>query len=85
MEIYLVEKNKDSMTLRVKSADMTFITPLLKKLADDENVAVVRFIEKHPELIDPVIFLKMAKGSPEAALKKASSGIGKDFAGIKTK
>jgi len=85
MEIYLVEKTKDSMTLRVKNADMTFITPLLKKLADDDNVAVVRFIEKHPELIDPVIFLKMDKGAPEAALKKASASIGKDFSGIKTK
>ena len=85
MEIYLVEKSKDSITLRIKNADMTFITPLLRKLAEDENVAVVRYIEKHPELIDPVIFLKMSKGGPEAALKKASGSIGKDFSGIKTK
>ena len=84
MEIYLVDKTSDSLTLRIKDADMTFITPLLRKLAEDSDVAVVRYVEKHPELIDPAIILKMSKGSPEAALKKASGSISKDFSGIKT-
>jgi DNA-directed RNA polymerase subunit L len=75
MELHLVEKTKDSVTIRIKGANMTFITPLLNKLSDDANVDVVRYVDHHPELEDPVLYVSTKKGTPEEAIKRASDAI----------
>ncbi|MDR0791130.1 MAG: hypothetical protein LBE47_01155 [Methanomassiliicoccaceae archaeon] len=75
MELHLVEKTKDSVTIRIKGADMTLITPLLNKLSDDANVSIVRYVDHHPELEEPVLFVSTKKGTPEEAIKKASNTI----------
>ena len=75
MELNLVEKTNDSVTIRIKDANMTLITPLLNKLSDDANVSIVRYVDKHPELEDPVLFVSTKKGTPEEAIKKAANAI----------
>ena len=75
MELNLVEKTKDSVTIRIKDANMTLITPLLNKLSEDANVSIVRFVDHHPELEDPLLIISTKKGTPEEAIKKAAGAI----------
>jgi len=75
MELNLVEKTKDSITIRIKDTNMTLITPLLHILSDDANVSMVRYADEHPELEDPVLFVSVKKGTPEEAIKKAANAI----------
>jgi DNA-directed RNA polymerase subunit L len=75
MELNLVDKTKDSITIRIKDTNMTLITPLLHILSDDANVSMVRYADEHPELEDPVLFVSVKKGTPEEAIKKAANAI----------
>ncbi|MCL2712182.1 MAG: hypothetical protein FWD37_02750 [Methanomassiliicoccaceae archaeon] len=75
MELNLVERTKDSVTLRIKDANMSVITPLLSELSDDPNVSNVRYMDEHPELEDPILFVSTKKGTPEEAIKKAANAI----------
>ncbi|MDR2866703.1 MAG: DNA-directed RNA polymerase subunit L [Methanomassiliicoccaceae archaeon] len=82
MELNLVEKTKDSITIRIRDANMTLITPLLNKLSDDSNVSIVRYVDKHPELEEPVLYVSTKKGTPEEAIKKAANAISEYFSKI---
>ena len=82
MEFNLVEKSKDSVTIRIKDANMTLITPLLNQLSDDANVSIVRYVDKHPELEYPVLYVTVNKGVPEEAVKKAAQAISKYYSKI---
>jgi len=75
MELNLVERTTDTVTIRIRDANMTLITPLLSKLSDDVNVSIVRYVDHHPELEDPVLIVSARKGTPEEAIKKAAKGI----------
>jgi DNA-directed RNA polymerase subunit L len=75
MELNLVERTKDSVTIRIKDVDMTLIQPLLNKLSVDPDVSIVRFVDKHPELEDPILTVTTKKGAPQDAIKKAAHAI----------
>jgi len=83
MELNLAEKKKDSVTIRIKDADMTLITPLLHILSDDANVSIVRYADEHPELEDPILFVSVKKGTPEEAIKKAATAISEYYSSLK--
>lgn len=85
MELNLVEKTKDSVTIRIKDANMTLITPLLNKLSEDADVSIVRFVDKHPELEDPILTVTTKKGSPEDAIKKAAGAISEYYSSLNIK
>lgn len=82
MQTYLVEKTEDSVTIAFKDANLTLITPLMKALYDDENVALVRYIDKHPELEDRSLFVQVKSGDPVAALGKASDAVASYYSKI---
>jgi DNA-directed RNA polymerase subunit L len=44
----------------------------MKALEDDDNVALVRYLDEHPELIDRKLYVEVKEGDPIAALEKAS-------------
>lgn len=83
MELQLVEKTSDSITIKVIGADTTLITPLLDRIGADKNVKIVRYIDKHPELETPKIFVQVSKGKPEDAIKKASESVAEYYSSIK--
>jgi len=83
MELHLVERTDDSVTIRITDANMTLITPLLNKLSDDSNVSLVRFVDKHPELEDPILIVSTKKGTPVDAIKKAASAISDYYTKLK--
>ena len=85
MELNLVERTKDSVEIRIKDANMTLITPLLNKLSDDADVAIVRFVDKHPELEDPILIISTKKGTPDEAIKRAATGISEYYSKLTIK
>ena len=75
MQTYIVEKTDDSVTLAFKDANLTLITPLMDELYKDDNVDLVRYIDKHPELEDRRLYVKVKSGDPIAAIEKASDAV----------
>jgi DNA-directed RNA polymerase subunit L len=85
MELNLVEKTNDSVTMRIKDANMSIITPLLSVLSDDPNVSNVRYMDEHPELEDPILFVTTKKGTPEEAIKKAANAMSEYYSALSVK
>ncbi len=75
MKTYVVEKTDDSVTLAFKDANLTLITPLMNVLYEDDNVELVRYIDKHPELEDRRLYVKVKSGNAIEAVKKASDAV----------
>ncbi|UAL07386.1 MAG: DNA-directed RNA polymerase subunit L [Candidatus Methanogranum gryphiswaldense] len=82
MQTYVVEKTDKSITVGFKDINLTIIAPLIKALDDDKNVEIARFIDKHPELCDRQIYVKVKKGKPEDTLKKAFKTISEYYSDI---
>jgi len=85
MELNLVEKTNDSVTIRIKDADMTLIQPLLNKLSDDADVSIVRFVDRHPELEEPVLMVSTKKGAPQEAIKRAAAAMAEYYSNLVVK
>ena len=75
MQTYVVEKTDDSVTLAFKDANLTLITPLMDELYKDDDVELVRYIDKHPELEDRRLYVKVKKGNPIEAIERASDAV----------
>lgn len=75
MQTYLIEKTTNSVKLGFKDANLTLITPLIKALNEDSNVTLVRYIDKHPELEDRVLYVEVKKGDAVKAIEKAANSI----------
>jgi DNA-directed RNA polymerase subunit L len=75
MEIELLEKDKDSIMIRIKDADMTLISPLVKELLDDKDVIQVKYTSGSTNLNHPTLHLKVKTGKPQTALKRASKAL----------
>ena len=83
MDAYTVEKTDKTMILGFKDYDPTVIEPLIKVLNDDKNVAIVRYINSHPELSDAMLYIEVTKGKPEEAVKKATKAVSAYFSTVK--
>ncbi len=79
MELELIEKDKDSIRIRIKDADMTLISPLVSELLEDDIVAEVKFTAAHPELDFPTLYVRVSSGKPQTALKRASKALAGQF------
>ncbi|MBQ7405129.1 MAG: hypothetical protein IJV90_01765 [Candidatus Methanomethylophilaceae archaeon] len=83
MQTYLLEKTDNSVTIGFKDANLTLITPLMRALNDDDNVELVRYVDKHPELMDKTLYIQVKSRDAVAALQKASETVADYFSGIK--
>ncbi|WP_019176423.1 RpoL/Rpb11 RNA polymerase subunit family protein [Methanomassiliicoccus luminyensis] len=79
MELQLLHKDKDSIKVQIRDADMTLIQPLISELLSDEGVSEVKYITGHPELDIPVLYIRVKSGKPQTALKRASKTISNEY------
>lgn len=79
MQFDLIEKTEKSVKIGLKDTDMTLITPLIEKLDENKDVKIVRYIETHPELDQPALFVEMREGDPIAAIVDAANSISEYF------
>ncbi|MCQ2085991.1 MAG: hypothetical protein MJY54_00975 [archaeon] len=82
MELKLIEETEDSIKIGLINADTTLIMPIIEELNTYKDVKVVRFIEEHPELIMPAIYVKMYKGSAKDAVIKAALSLSEYYSTI---
>lgn len=75
MEIYTVERTDNSITLGIKNANTSILTPLIDCLNNDPAVKLVRFIETHPELDDRRLAVIVNDGDPVDALTRAADEV----------
>ena len=79
MEIELLEKEKDSIKIRIKGADMTLISPLVQELLEDKDVAEVKYTIGHSQMEDPTLYVKVKTGKPQTALKRTAKSLTNEF------
>ena len=79
MEMNLISKDKTSMKMEIVGLDETTLHLLIEELLKDDSVLVANYSMGHPQLDKPTIYIKVKSGKPQAALKKASKGIAKEF------
>jgi DNA-directed RNA polymerase subunit L len=79
MQLRLLEKQKDSVRIEVSNPDDTLIHPLVAALLKDSEVADALYYSGHPQLDKPVLTIRVKKGSPQAALKRAAQNLSDEF------
>lgn len=76
MELELLNKDAESMAIKIIGEDHTFCNVLRKALHEDEDIAIASYAIEHPLLSHPTFFVKVKKGkSPERALVEAAERI----------
>ena len=85
MQFKILEQNdeKKSIKIGIKDADTTLITPIIEGLNKNKDVKIVRFIETHPELDMPALYVEMRKGEPKDAIIAAAKELSAYFGEIK--
>ncbi|MCK4444793.1 MAG: DNA-directed RNA polymerase subunit L [Thermoplasmata archaeon] len=79
MELKLLESTKTIARIEVSEMDETLLYPLVDELMKDKDVSEARYISGHPQLDKPVIYVKVKKGKPQTAVKRAAAKISKEF------
>lgn len=84
MEVKLLDLKKTQMRIEILDSDETIMFPLLNQLLKDKDVSDARYVSGHPQLDNPEIFLRVKKGRPQTALRRAAMELSKEFAQCKT-
>lgn len=73
MELHTLKKTKTELELEVIDEDETILMPITHVLMQDDSVEYASCLSDHPLATKRRLYIRMKKGSPEAALKKAVS------------
>ena len=79
MKLKLIEKGKEHIVIEVSEPDETLIQPFVHQLLKLDEVEEVRYHREHPQIDLPVIGVKVKKGKPQNALKKAAKALSKQY------
>ena len=79
MELKLLDSTMTQARVEVSEMDETLLYPLVDELMKDKDVSEAKYISGHPKLDKPVIFVKVKKGKPQTAVKRAAAKISKEF------
>lgn len=75
MELRVIKEDGKTLFLEVAGETHTLTNTIREELWNDKNVSEAAEIKEHPYLAQPKIFVKVEKGSPKEALKKAAERI----------
>ena len=71
MELRVIGRGKDSLELEIIGEGHTFCNLLVDVLNSDPEVEYAGYDVSHPLLGTPRLFLRVRKGDPEKALRRA--------------
>ena len=71
MKLTIVKKEKDFVEVEVHGEGLAFVNAIKEELWNDENVVEAATIREHPYLSQPKIWVKVKKGDPIVAIKRA--------------
>ena len=75
MQLELIDQTEKTIKIGIKDADTTLITPIIEALNANKDVKIVRYIETHPELDTPALYVEMYKGDAKAAIIAAANDL----------
>ena len=75
----VVSKEKDSITLEMVKYDNTILRPIVEELLRDDQVEDSKYYIKHPVIDNPVIYVKVKTGKPQAAVQRAIKKLSKIY------
>lgn len=82
--IVLIEKGKDSIEVELsESTGNVLLEPLKERLLADETVEIATHDSDHPMYGKRVLFVRVKKGKPQNAVKRALKEISTDFTNVK--
>ncbi len=58
--------------------------PILDELDKNKDVKIVRYVDSHPELVEPMLIVEMREGSPVDAVKGAAMAVSQFFSAVET-
>ncbi|MGC8610659.1 MAG: DNA-directed RNA polymerase subunit L [Thermoplasmata archaeon] len=75
----IISKGKDYIEAEVINSDNTIIRPLVEEISRDPMVVESKYYIDHPTITNPIIYIKVKEGKPQAALKRALRKMAKYF------
>ncbi len=78
-QLRVVSKEKDSITVEMLNYDNTLLRPIVEEILVDDQVADSRYYIKHPVIDNPVIYVKVKSGKPQAAIKRSIRRLAKVY------
>jgi len=85
MELNVVKEDEKTLSLELKGETVALTNLIRKELWSDKNVVESAQIKEHPYLAEPKVFVKVSRGGPKNALKKASDRIESQLNEFRTK
>ncbi len=62
MEFKVLEKTKNSLTIKVVDDDPSVMYPLVEQLLSEERIIDVNYSVEHPDIDDPILSITAKKG-----------------------
>jgi DNA-directed RNA polymerase subunit L len=85
MELKVVKDDDKKALVELKGETLAFAHMLKDELWKDSNVKEAAAIKEHPYLSEAQIFVAVNRGTPKAALERASDSIAKQAKEFKNK
>lgn len=79
MQVELLNKDKDTMELKILEEGETLLIPLKNQLLSDDAVQYANYNVRHPRLDTPIFYFKVRSGKPQNAFKKASKALANSY------
>jgi len=83
MELRLVSKTQDEISVEFLDSDEAFVYLLLEELWKDKKVVNADYRQGHPTLERPILRVKVSEGKPQTALKRAEKSLSNKFNELK--
>lgn len=77
VEVKVEKKGKNSVEVEFVDEDVAIAEAIKSFLLGEENVDFAAVVKEHPEVGHPRLILRMKKGEPLSAAKKAVAKVGK--------
>ena len=76
---YIAEKTDRSVKIMFKGTDTTLVNPIMDELDKDSDVKIVRYINTHPELNDPALYVETNGNDPVETVIAAAKRVSEYF------
>ena len=80
---YIAEKTDKSVKIMFKGTDTTIVNPIMDELDRDSEVKIVRYINTHPELNDPSLYVETFEKDPVEVIVAAAERVSEYFSAVK--
>lgn len=71
MELKKIKKTKNELEIEIRGENETILNPITEVLLQNDDVDYAVYLSEHPESQKRVLYIRVKKGKPEEALKKA--------------